>query len=344
MTYLDRLLGEPWAFDFFATMRRLERSFPDRPRIGDSEAMRDDYVRLGEDPYLDFPASTIAAARRDESGEIRLFVKFLGFLGPQGALPLASTEEAYLWVLARDDAFPRFLDLFNNRFLQLFFRAWADSRPIAHHDRPQDDRFADYVGSMIGIGTKRYLDLDSIADMGKLGFAGLIAPQTKSASRLAGFLSGLFRVRADVEQFVGSWLELDPDERTMLGERHAGLGVDMLLGRSVYSVQDKIKIRIYVRDLAQYRRFLPVGDLCKPLADAVFFYCGAQLDWEVELAIPVGAVEPMRLGRSGELGWTGWMSPNWSDRDQTIRADARFNPAARFNTETPAASRHGSHA
>ena len=53
----------------------------------------------------------------------------------------------------RDDAFPRFLDLFNHRFLQLFFRAWADSRPIAQHDRPRDDRFIAYIGSMIGVGS-----------------------------------------------------------------------------------------------------------------------------------------------------------------------------------------------
>ena len=60
---------------------------------------------------------------------LRVLVKFLGLLGPQGALPLATTEEAHHWLLTRDDAFPRFLDILNHRFLQLFFRAWADSRP-----------------------------------------------------------------------------------------------------------------------------------------------------------------------------------------------------------------------
>ena len=40
-------------------------------------------------------------------------------------------------MLMRDDAFPRFLDILNHRFLQLFFRAWADARPVAQHDRPR---------------------------------------------------------------------------------------------------------------------------------------------------------------------------------------------------------------
>src|SRR5207244_11417908 len=60
---------------------------------------------------------------------LQVFVRHLGLLGPQGALPLSTTEEAYHYALAHDDAFPRFLDLFNHRFIQLFFRAWADARP-----------------------------------------------------------------------------------------------------------------------------------------------------------------------------------------------------------------------
>ena len=90
---------------------------------------------------MDFPASNLSKFERDADGRFQILVKFLGLLGPQGALPLATTEEAYSWNLMRDDAFPRFLDLLNHRFLQLFFRAWADARPIAQHDRPEADRF-----------------------------------------------------------------------------------------------------------------------------------------------------------------------------------------------------------
>lgn len=163
-SYQAQLEAEPWRFDFYAVLRRLERSFPERGRIGDTASRLDEYVALGEQAFLDFPASTIAEAGRDGQGRLRLFVKFLGLLGPQGALPLATTEESYHWQIARDDAFPRFLDIFNHRFLQLFYRAWADSRPIAQHDRPDLDRFAAYIGSMIGVGSKPYLGRDSVPD------------------------------------------------------------------------------------------------------------------------------------------------------------------------------------
>jgi type VI secretion system protein ImpH len=329
MNFLRNLKAEPWRFDYFALLRHLERMFKDQPRIGDSAAAREEFVRLGQDPFMEFPASNVARVDQDEEKTLKVFVRHLGLLGPQGALPLATTEEAYHYALAEDDAFPRFLDLFNHRFIQLFFRAWADSRPIAQHDRPDADRFVAYIGSAIGIGSRPYHNLDSLPDGAKLSFAGLLGAQAKSASRLAAAIRGIFGVRAEVEEFVGSRLVIEASEWTLLGRGYNVLGEDTLLGRSIFSVQDKIRIRIFSENLAQYVRFLPTGDLCEPLADLVFFYNGEQLDYDVELAIPAGAAEPIRLGRFGQLGWTTWMAPNWTSQ-AVYRQDARFHPAERM--------------
>ena len=251
VTFLRNLVEEPWRFDYFSVLRHLERSSKDRPRIGDSASRRDEYVSLGQDPYMDFPASNLARVEQDEAKPLKVFVKFLGMLGPQGALPLATTEEAYHWLLDRDDAFARFLDIFNNRFIQLFFRAWADSRPIAQHDRPDADRFLDYVGSMIGTGSAIFRGLDSIPDATRAGFAGLIGAQAKSASRLADWIRGMFRVEAEVEEFVGSRLMFEPTEWTILCVRYTTLGEDTLVGRGVFSVQDKIREKKFLQGLIQ---------------------------------------------------------------------------------------------
>lgn len=342
-SFVAALQDEPWRFDFYAALRRIERSFPEQPRIGDAGARREDYVALGEQAYMDFPASTIAEADRDAQGRLRLFVKFLGLLGPQGALPLATTEETYHWQLERDDAFPRFLDIFNHRFLQLFYRAWADSRPVAQHDRPDRDRFFAYIGSMIGLGSGPFQRLDAVPDAEKLAHAGLIGAQAKSASRLRSFLSGLFDAEVEVEQFIGMRLVFDPADRTRLGQGHCTLGSDALVGASVYSVEDKFRLRIVARDMEQFRRFLPNGDLCEPLADAVFFYLGEQFEWDVELALPVSEVKPVRLGGFGNLGWTSWMAPNWGAEAGSYRRDARFHPAERMRQKraNPTAGKPG---
>jgi type VI secretion system protein ImpH len=327
---IEQMKVEPWRFDFYHTLRQIERANFNRPRIGDSGSRREEFVDLGQDPYLEFPASNLSSVEESD-GRLRILVKFLGLLGPQGALPLSTTDESLGWLLMRDDAFPRFLDLINGRFLQLFFRAWSDARPIAQHDRPSEDRFIAYVGSIMGMGSAVYSDLDTVPDMAKLAFAGLVAPKAKSASRLAGLLQGLFGVRVEIDEFVGSWLVFDEEDRSRLGGEHSSLGKTLLLGASVFSVEDKFRVRIYVKDLQQYERFLPTKDrnLAEPLADAVFFYIGDELDWDVELAIPAGAVAPVKLGQSGRLGWTSWVSPNWTSTDE-YRCDARFHLSERM--------------
>ncbi|MFD0936297.1 type VI secretion system baseplate subunit TssG, partial [Methylobacterium trifolii] len=307
MSFTDALRAEPWAHDLLATLRRIERSFPDKPRIGDSAGRHEDAVTLGQDPYLQFPAANIASAHLDEAGRLRLIVKFLGLLGPQGALPLATTDEAHGWLLERDDALPRFLDVINNRFLQLFYRAWADARPIAQAEHPGADRFETYVGAMVGLGSPVFRDLDAVPDAGKLAYAGLMAPAARSASRLRNAVSGLLGFTVEVEEFVGAFLEFEPEDRSRLGRTNARLGQDLLLGSSVFTVEDRIRLRIFAADLPEYERLLPGGQSCRPLADLVFFYLGDELDWDVELALPVEAVEPVRLGRAGRLGYTSWM-------------------------------------
>jgi len=328
VSFLQRLEAEPYRFDYFTVLRYLERASPGKPRIGDCATGRDELVQLRQDPYMDFPASNLARAVTSADKPIQIFVKFLGLLGPQGALPLATTEEAYHYLLGNDDAFPRFLDIFNHRFIELFFRAWADSRPIVQYDRPAEDRFVAYIGSAIGLGSKPYQNLDSIPDAVKLGFAGLLSAQAKCASRLEGAIRGLFNVKAEVKEFVGSRLAIEPSDRSVLGGGHNILGESALLGRTLFSVQDKIRVRIFTKSLSQYLRFLPTGDLCEPLADLVFFYNGEQLDWDAELALPAGAAEPIRIGRFGQLGWTTWMAPNWTSTE-AYRRDARFHPADR---------------
>jgi len=330
VTFRAELVAEPWRFDLLAILRRLERENPGKPRIGDARKLADEFVTIGQNPYFEFPDSNVEAVSIEPTGLIRLKARFLGMFGPQGALPLTTTEEAYGWLRERDDAFARFVDIFQRRFLALFFRAWSDAHPVAQNDRPAEDRFRTYIGSMIGIGTPAFRDADSIWDFAKLQYAGLLAARVKTASRLRSFLSSLLKSRVEIEEFVGAWLTLDPSERTRLGEANSRLGVDCVSGASMYSVSDKFRIRVYVRDIEHFRQFLPGSPLAREIADAVFLNVGEEYDWDMELAIPAGEITPVRLGKSVQLGWTSWMAPNWAKTDETIRKDARFHVVSRL--------------
>jgi type VI secretion system protein ImpH len=329
MNYLSELAAEPWRFDFFDVLRRFERENQGKPRIGDSGARDEEIVVLGQEPFVEFPASNLGRFDRDAQGRHRVLCRFLGLLGPQGALPLHTTIEAKQWSDMRDESFARFLDIFNHRFIQLFYRAWADARPAAQRDRPPADRFAGFVGAAAGIGTPPFRNRDSIGDMAKLSVAGLLAPAVKSASRIESLVAYLFKAEVEVEQFVGLWLPLERADQSVLSAQHCSLGHDSLVGAAVYSVQDKFRIRIFARDLQQFEAFLPDGEFCERLADAIFFYTGDVLDYDVELALPERETRPARLGSFGRLGWTSWMTAKQDREAQGIRRDCRFHPSER---------------
>ena len=48
-------------------------------------------------------------------------------------------------------------------FCNMFFRAWADANPAPQRDRPDDDAFADYLGSVSGLGSVDFLRQGAVA-------------------------------------------------------------------------------------------------------------------------------------------------------------------------------------
>ena len=48
MNTLQAMQDEPWAYDFFQALRRLEAQYPELPRFGHSLRLADEPVRLGQ--------------------------------------------------------------------------------------------------------------------------------------------------------------------------------------------------------------------------------------------------------------------------------------------------------
>ncbi len=323
----EQLAKNPEQFDFFSIMRAFERSASSKPRIGYSKLAEQDIVTLSQNPFMSFPDRNVSGYEEKASGIPDVATHFLGFFGPQGALSLEQTAEAFQWALRGDDAFVKFVNLFSNRFLQLFFRAWANARPLVQQDRPDDDHFRNYVASFAGLGTPALQNRDSVNDLTKLAFVGLIGSRIKSAKRLQSFLHGVFGVEVEVKEHVGSKLIFEKDDAASLGMRGSSLGQDCFLGAAVYSINDKIRVSIKTESLEQYQSFLPGGDLSVALADLLFFYLGHQIECEVELALRADKAPPVQLGASGQLGWSSWL-PEKSDKAQEglyVR-DAHYNP------------------
>ena len=300
-------------------MRLLEALYVSRPRFGRSVRPSQDALRLAQEPSVTHASATLAAYEIPGGGRPdRLLVHFLGVFGPDGPLPLHLTEYARDRLRNHNDpSFARFADLFHHRALSLFYRAWADVRPTVSFDRPPQDRFADYVGALIGLSTPGLRDRDAMPDLTKLHFAGHLSAQTRHADGLAAILSAFFTMPVAVNGFRGAWLSLPLRDRTRLsgGAETAALGGSVLLGGRVWSRQHKFRIVFGPLRLAEYERVLPGGLSFHRLLPIVRNYAGDVLAWDVNLILRREEIPAIRLGQAGRLGWTTWLMPRSSAHD-----------------------------
>lgn len=317
------LLAEPARFGFLALLREIERAQPHAPRIGRNETLRQEAVRLGQEPFQAFPDSNVSQAGETPDGKLRVRSNFLGYFGPQGALPLNTTAEVQQWYLFNDDAFVRFADLFTNRFQQLFFRAWSDARGITQYDHPDDDRFQTYVGAAIGLASPALQNRGQVPDMTRLPLVGLAMARVKSPVRLRQILQSLYGVAVEIIENVPVWLTFETSDLTRLGMANAGLGRDCRLGSRVQSVNEKIRVAVRTNSLPEYQSFLPGGSSFQRLTELLFTYLGHETEVEIAPSLPADQITGVVLGKGAALGWTGWLAPPAADAG-TYRSDAVF--------------------
>ena len=323
MNRRDALKAEPAEFGFLALMRELERGQPQHPRIGRNQTMAQEVVRLGQEPFQAFPDRNDSQVTETAGGKLRVRSNFLGYFGPQGALPMNTTAEVQQWYMFKDEAFVRLADLFTNRFQQLFFRAWSDARGITQYDHPEDDRFQAYVGAPVGLASPSLQGRGTVPDMARLPLTGIAMARVKSPVRLRQILESLCGVSVEIEENVPVWLGFEPSDLTRLGAANSGLGRDCRLGSRVQSVTEKIRVAVKTESLPQYQSFLPGGTSFQRLTELLFTYLGHETEVEIAPSLPADQIKGMALGKSGALGWTGWIAPPQAPPG-SYRSDAVF--------------------
>lgn len=323
LTRITALDDHPERFHVFQAMRLIEAAYADRPRFGNSRHPKQDAIRLKQRVDMAFAPSTVAGftPHDAETGETGEFAQFMfGLFGPNGPLPLHLTEYAFNREHSnRDHTFAAFGDMFHHRMLSLFYRAYASGDPAANFDRPDEvDQFAQKVAAIAGLKGAGFADRDEMPDLAKLRYAGRLAHGTRNEEGLLAVVSGFFGAPATLESFVGTWLELDPQDIWELGNPNnpAILGQSALIGSKVWTRQAKCRFRVGPVDLTEYKRLLPGGDSLKRLQALVRNYMGDVLMWDVNLVLKRGEAEPTELGKTGgRLGWTSWLGAPPADKD-----------------------------
>jgi len=313
------LLERPEQFSFFQAIRLLECKTREKPLLGRGVRSADDPVRLEQSISLAFAPATISAYQYREGSPVpHLSTRFFGLFGPNGALPLHLTEYVFQRVNHyHDSTFLGFANLFQHRMLSLFYRAWADAQPTVNLDRPEEDRFKQYVGSFLGIAPKSIQNRDEVGDYLKLHYAGHFSCQTQHVEGLTAIIEGFFGLNVEIEEFIGEWLTLPEDSICRLGETKytSLLGSTVILGERIWTRQNKFRIVLGAMDLDSYRLMLPGGQSLKKLVAIVKHYIGIAMAWDVQLILKRAEVPEARLGDYSQLGWTSWLGQRKTQYD-----------------------------
>lgn len=306
----QQLQAEIYRFSFFQALRRLECHHMDKPRLGSGLRSKHDGLRLGQNPSMAFAPSSLAKYQPAKEQVAQLSVNFFGLLGPNGPMPLHFTEYTYDRLHNHGDAsLCGFLDMFHHRMLSFFYRAWADTQPTVHYDRPHEDRFMDYVGALMGIGQDGLRDRNTLADKSKLFFAGRFAQQNRNVEGLRDILSDYLNLPVEIQEFVGKWVKLPEEFHFLLGDspETASLGENMLIGAEKWCVDHSVRIVVGPVNLADFQRLQPGGRSMKCIKDILCQYLGDELQWDVQVVLHKDYVPPFELGCFGELSRSLWL-------------------------------------
>jgi len=328
LSFLAQAAKAAKRYGVFPLLRAAEARAPELPRIGASRLPSQNIVDLNQVAHVAFPDSTldtieIKGSRAAVNGY------WMGLIGPMGPLPLhmsefAMNERRY----GTKRPFGRFLDLLAGRMLQFFYRAWADSQPVAHADRPADDRFAAYLAALSG-AAENVPAHAAFPEKARLHYASLFASH-RSAAGIQDALTHLLATPVRVKEFLPRWRDIEPGDRSRLGAPGGfnGLGRDVVAGASVRAYTDAYRVVVRARSFAEYESFLPTGAQFKIAAEALDAFTPSHLEWELEVELDEREARPARLDGRTRMGWTSWMAPSGAGG---VRAEARLGRSARRN-------------
>ena len=313
-------------FDFFQAVHLLTMLGENSDKTKDTGSSA---VRFRAHNSLAFPASSIADLEPANGGPPTMAVTFLGMTGPRGVLPVAYTEIAIDRECFGDRSFADFLDIFNHRLIELFYEAWKKHRFVIGYEQARrtskDDDFTACLFDLIGMGTRGLRGRMPVPDLGLLHYVGLLAQRPGSAEALRALLHDYFAVPVKIEQFVGKWHSLEPDEACSLGsgELSTQLGAGAVAGDAVWSLESLVRVVLGPLTADQFRGFLPDAKGFEQAVSLVRWFLGSTLEFEIQETLRREEVPPCRLGHDNEsarLGWSAWLrtEPFWFHATDTI--------------------------
>jgi type VI secretion system protein ImpH len=304
-----RLRASPGRFSFDAAVRILQHE------AGSTEPAKT--ARFRAPPHLAYQGGEITAVEKGEPPTVVTGV--IGLTSATGVLPRGYTEQVTAATRERSPSLPAFFDMLADRLVAHFAAAGAKYRPHRAAERALLDGTSDPAAGVLlaltGYATPGLAERLACGTAPLLHYAGFFSARPRSADRLAALASDWLGRQVEVEQFVGAWLAVPPDQRSRLGRgldpgAFCALGRDAAVGVRAWDIQGRVVLRVGPLAREGFEALLPGGDLLGRFVALVRSYLGWETGFAVNLVLAPDAVPPLHLGGTPapRLGWNTWLT------------------------------------
>jgi type VI secretion system protein ImpH len=322
---VKRLFNHPYEFSFLQAVRLFQKLLPNGKLIGTTLTPTEDPITFSSRYTYSLPSSDIYRIHVSDEKPV-IEVNFWSIAGPHGALPAPLSEKVGERIREGDFALKEFLDIFNHRLLSIYYCVAQKHSFVLSPKTSIQTTVGQMMCAVAGVDPDRE-GYASVSTAALARYAGIIWQRPRSAAGLEQILSDYFQVPIHIEQFVGSWVDINRRQRSFMGEkrgRNHKLGRTTFLGKRFWQSNHHFVVNIGPLTSEQFHLFIPTGAAYGEMCDMIKFYAPLELTFQLKMSlkegeklVPLGFDNPSKENR---LGWTAVLTNAPADYTVSINA------------------------
>ncbi len=264
---------------------------------------------------------------------VRICSSILSFFGEGGALPLAFEDLIEDMQREGESALLEFINLFYNRFIQLWFLQRSKLNPALEYKPFEDLEFVTLPYSLSGMHgvNKTYLPKAFY-----IQYFSTFMQTPASLSGLQEVIKGWLNIhhashlKFSIDPFVGNWQKLThKDDASLLGQHYNCLGHNMVIGTRMWNQSHSVLIRFESVPNWFFSSFSIKDNLEKKiiyqqLKEILTSLIGFHYDFYIVMSLPMRSVLQTKLGSTSYLGASSIVQSN-TDAQKKITKYIRLN-------------------
>jgi type VI secretion system protein ImpH len=319
---------------FRALVALIERLSPGTARVGEAGPAELEPIRFHHHPALVFSNADVTSVVGEDLSALdtaerpgrryHVTTTFLGLSGGVSPLPDHFSDE-----LAVEDADApvrsRFFDLFHHRVLSLLYRGQSKFDYPNEYEPGGTDRWSRRVAALLGVDAfaadRPAGDIARLLRLAPLLMGSSRGPQVLRAAVEDDLLPELGSAAGvAVRELVGSWIDLEPGDRPILGAPSMCLGRNAVLGGRIFDLTAKFRVVLGPVPYQAMRRLLPGGDLNERLARIVGLVTARPGECDAEIIVGAGEAPGVRLSRGARqgLGRDTWLGRRAGEEKRVV--------------------------